>query len=127
MAAFATRGLYSDVLRTVLSEHELILNDVTVVEFGRALTHKLKLPKEQAMAAKALFGFAEITEKPAKPSKFPIRDRTDRWVLAAAIAGRAEVLVTGDDDLLSAASKAPLLILSPRAFWEMLRSGKAEQ
>ena len=122
MAAFATRGLCTDVLRTVLSEHELILNDVIIAEFERALKHKLKMPK-----AKTVFSAVEIAAKPAKTSKVPVRDPTDRWVLAAAIAGRAEVLVTGDDDLLSAASKAPLLILSPRAFWEMLRSGKAEQ
>ena len=127
MTAFANRWLCADVLRTVLSEHELILNDVIIVEFERALTHELKLPKEQVTAAKAVFDAAEIIEKPAKPSKVPIRDRTDRWVLAVAIAGRAEVLVTGDDSLLSMASETSLLILSPKAFWEMLRSGQAEQ
>jgi predicted nucleic acid-binding protein len=103
------------------------LNDVIMVEFERALIRKLKLPKEQVTAARTVFGADEILAKSAKPSKVPVRDPTDRWVLAAAIAGRAEVLVTGDDDLLSVASKAPLLILSPRAFWEMLRSGQAEQ
>ena len=127
MAAFATRGLCSDVLRTVLSEHELILNDVIMVEFERALKHKLKLPEEQVTTAKTVFGAVKIVAKPRKPSKSPVRDPTDRWILAAAIAGRAEVLVTGDDDLLSVASKAPLLILSPRAFWEILRSGQAKQ
>ena len=125
MAAFATRGLCADVLRTVLAEHELILNDVIMSEFERALIRKLKLPKEQIAAAKAVFDAVSLGAKPAKPSKVPVRDPADRWVLASAIAGRAEVLVTGDDDLLSLTSKTPLLILSPRAFWELLRSGQA--
>jgi predicted nucleic acid-binding protein len=127
VAAFATRGLCADVLRTVLAEHELILNDVIMAEFERALTRKLKLPEEQGAAAKAVFGAVELAAKLAKPSKVPVRDPADRWVSASAIAGRAEVLVTGDDDLLSVASKTPLLILSPRTFWELLRSGQAEQ
>ncbi len=127
VAAFATRGLCADVLRTVLAEHELILNDVIMTEFERALTRKLKLPAEQVAAAKAVFGAVELVPRPAKPSKAPVRDPADRWVLASAIAGRAEVLVTGDDDLLSVASETPLSILSPRAFWELLRSNQAEQ
>ena len=125
MAAFATRGLCAEVLRTALAEHELILNDVIMAEFERALIRKLKLPAEQIVAAKAVFDAVSFGAKPAKPSKGPVRDRTDCWVLASAIASRAEVLVTGDDDLLSLTSKIPLLILSPRAFWELLRSGQA--
>ena len=127
VAAFATRGLCADVLRTVLSEHELILNDVIMTEFERALTRKLKLPEEQVAVAKAVFGVVKLVPKPQKPSEVPVRDPADRWILASAIAGRAEVLVTGDDDLLSVSSETPLLILSPRAFWELLRSSQAEQ
>lgn len=32
------------------------------------------------------------------------------------------MLVTGDEDLLEAANKAPLPILTPRGFWERLRT-----
>ncbi len=127
MAAFATRGLCADVLRTVLAEHELILNDVIMTEFERALTRKLKLPEEQVAVAKAVFGVVKLVPKPQKPSEVPVRDPADRWILASAIAGRAEVLVTGDDDLLSVSSETPLLILSPRAFWELLRGSQTKQ
>jgi len=105
----------------------LILNDVIMTEFERALTRKLKLPEEQVAVAKAVFGVVKLVPKPQKPSEVPVRDPADRWILASAIAGRAEVLVTGDDDLLSVSSETPLLILSPRAFWELLRSSQAEQ
>ena len=50
-----------------------------------------------------------------------LRDPTDRWVLATAVASQAEILVTGDDDLLAVQGRAPIRVLSPRAFWELLR------
>ena len=97
-----------------------------MTEFERALTRKLKLPADQIAAAKAVLAATELITKPMKPSQVPVRDPADRWVLASAIAGHAEVLVTGDDDLLSVADKTPVLILSPRAFWERLRAGHTE-
>jgi predicted nucleic acid-binding protein len=46
-----------------------------------------------------------------------LRDPTDRWVLATAVASQAEILVTGDDDsLLAVQGRAPIRVLSPRAF-----------
>lgn len=123
IAAFATRGLCTDVLRTVLAEHELVLGEVILVEFRRVLERKFRLPKNRILAAEAVFEGIEIVPKPKVVSPIKVRDRTDRWVLATAVAGRADVLVTGDDDLLVIAEEAPLRILSPRSFWELLRHG----
>lgn len=50
-----------------------------------------------------------------------MRDPSDRWIVATVLAGEAEVLVTGDEDLLAVAEDAPIRILAPRAFWELLR------
>jgi predicted nucleic acid-binding protein len=84
---------------------------------------KLRLPQAQIDAAEAVFSVIEIVPKPREASALPIRDRGDRWILATATDGHADVLVTGDDDLLAIAADAPLRILTPRAFWELLRSG----
>jgi predicted nucleic acid-binding protein len=50
-----------------------------------------------------------------------IRDADDLWVVASAIDGDADMLVTGDRDLIDIANASPLPILSPRAAWERLR------
>ena len=42
------------------------------------------------------------------------------FVLAEAVGGRAEVLITGDRDLLDITDDLPIRILTPRAFWELL-------
>jgi len=44
-----------------------------------------------------------------------------RAALATAVAGQAQVLVTGDHGLLATADTAPLVILLPRAVVELLR------
>jgi uncharacterized protein len=122
VAAFATRGLCSDVLRTVLTEHELILGEVILAELRRALKTKLRLSSAGIAAVEAVFDAIEVVPKPPEPWAIPIRDRADRWILATAVAGGADVLVTGDEDLLSVAASAPLPVLAPRAFWELLRN-----
>ena len=122
VAAFATRGLCADVLRTVLAEHDLVVGEVILAELRRALTSKLKLPPDRIEAVEAVLTTVPIVPKPSAPSAPAIRDPADRWVLATAIAGGADVLVTGDRDLLVVAPDSPIPILEPRAFWELLRA-----
>ena len=121
VAAFATRGLCTDVLRTVLAEHELVIGEVILDELRRAMTRKLRLPPDRILGLELVFEGIQILPKPDSPSPIKVRDRADRWVLATAVAGEADVLVTGDEDLLVVADDAPLKILTPRAFWDLLR------
>ena len=60
---------------------------------------------------------AEATPLSIKPV-----DPDDMPVLGEAVAGQADVLVTGDRDLLRVAEDAPVPIASPRGFWDALRS-----
>lgn len=121
IAAFATRGLCADVFRTVLAEHDLVIGEVILAELRRVLTSKFKLPANRLATIEAVFAPFPIIPKPARPSLVPVRDPADRWVLATALDGEAAVLVTGDADLLAVAAETPLRILTPRAFWELLR------
>ncbi len=123
VAAFATRGLCADVLRTVLSEHELVVGEVILTELRRTLASKLKLPADRIRAIESVLTTVPVVPKPAHPALMHIRDSTDRWIVATAIDGAADVLVTGDEDLLVVASESPIRILGPRAFWESLRAG----
>ena len=46
-----------------------------------------------------------IVPKPLHPAEHPVRDPADRWVLASAVAGQADLLVTGDQRLLDIADQ----------------------
>jgi putative PIN family toxin of toxin-antitoxin system len=122
IAAFATRGLCADVLRTVLAEHELVIGEVILAELRHALATKFKVPADRIAAVESVLTAFPVIPKPAEPSSVAIRDESDRWVLATAIAGGADVLVTGDNDLLAVSNQSTVRILNPRSFWELIRS-----
>jgi putative PIN family toxin of toxin-antitoxin system len=121
VAAFATRGLCADVLRDVLAEHELLVGEVVLTELQRALTRRLRLPETAVVEILEFLREHEVVPRPPKPASLPVRGPADRWILASAISASADVLVTGDRDLLEIAAQAPLRILDPRAFWELAR------
>lgn len=120
-AAFTTRGLCADVVRYVLAEHQLITGDVILGELHDVLAKRFKLPANTTKDILDLLRGHEMVAKPKKAASTPIRDPDDAWVLASAIEGRCDVLITGDRDLLDIADAAPLPILSPRGFWEFIR------
>ncbi len=121
VSAFATRGLCADVFRHVMAEHELVTGEVVLQELRHALRGKLKLPIEIVRAIEDLLREGEVLPKPRKASELPVRDVDDRWILASAVEGRADVLVTGDSDLLELGARAPLPIVDPRSFWVLVR------
>ena len=125
VSALTTRGLCADVLRVVLAEHDLILGEVVLDELRRVLTERFHVPPQRVREAETYLRTFEVVARPTRPADVRVRDGSDRWVLASALAGRADALVTGDADLLTVGDWQTIRVLSPRAFWEELRRGSA--
>lgn len=121
VSAFATRGLCADVVRQVLAEHTLVTGEVVLQELRRVLRTRLRLPIRRVEEIERFLREQEVVPKPRKPSETAVRDPDDARVLASAEAGKADVLVTNDHDLLDVADEASLGIVDPRAFWALLR------
>jgi putative PIN family toxin of toxin-antitoxin system len=126
VAAVATRGLAADVVRLILAEHDLLVPEVVLGELRRVLANKLKLSAARIAEVETFLREHEVIPKPARLLEVEVRDRSDAWVLASAVAGRADVLVTGDQDLLVLGSKAPIRVLDPRGFWTLARRTAGE-
>jgi putative PIN family toxin of toxin-antitoxin system len=124
VSAVATRGLCADVLQLVLAEHQLILGSTVLKELRRVLRTKLRVPATTVDEVDAFLRRQAVVVTAQPPVQLEIRDQSDRVVLAEAVAGRADVLVTGDRDLLDVADHAPVPILTPRGIWERLRSAR---
>ena len=124
VSAFTTRGLSADVFRLVVAEHELLIGEVNLTEVRRVLHDRFKVPPAEIALVEDQLRTHTIVARPAAPSDVPQRDRDDAWVLASALAGGAELLVTGDKDLLSVAERAPLPIVDPRGWWDRLRRAR---
>ncbi|HSR69710.1 MAG TPA: putative toxin-antitoxin system toxin component, PIN family [Acidobacteriota bacterium] len=123
VAAFVARGLCADLLRLVLSEYELVVPERVAQEVRRVLTEKLRASPEALSAVEAVFERCDIVPRGDAPSPIAVRDPDDERVLADAISAGAEVLVSGDQDLLCVAEASPIRILSPRAFMILARGG----
>lgn len=121
VAAFATRGLCADILRYILAEHELVTDEVVLTELRRVLRRRFKAPGPTVDAILAFLREYEVVSKPKQSADLPTRDLDDRWIVTSAVAAGADVLISGDHDLLDVAGSAPLRILAVRAFWDLTR------
>jgi putative PIN family toxin of toxin-antitoxin system len=123
VAAFAARGLCSDLLAHVLSEQHLVVPDAVREETLRVLSEKFKLSSEALSSVVAVLDRCEAAPASSEPSPVPVRDPDDERILADALGAGVQVLVTGDKDLLEVAEGSPIAILSPRAFLMLTRGG----
>ena len=124
--AFGTRGLCADVLRVALSDHELLVPEVVLGELSRVLQKQFKMPRSLAGEIEQFLREHDVIPKPKSSGPVRLRDASDEWILASAIAGRADVIITGDSDLLVLVRKGPVPVLSPRQFWDSLQSKDRE-
>ena len=120
LAAFATRGLCADLFAHVLLEHELLVGETVIRELRSRLRVKLKLSRNAIDEIEALLRDQTVVKTPTRHLSLGISDPDDEWIVAEAMAGEADALVTGDAALQKLGTRAPLPIVSPRGLWEML-------
>lgn len=127
VSAFTTRGLCRDLFRLVLAEHEFLCGEVVLSELRRVLHARFAVPAATVNDIIRLLRSFPTTNKPATVPGITVRDPDDAWVLASALAAKAEVLVTGDRDLLELPAFPDLQITNPRGFWALVqRAGHAQ-
>ena len=125
ISAFAARGLCADLMRLLLAEHDVLTGEVNLTELRRVMLKRFKATAAQVDVIERLLRDQAVIPKPAALLSLKVRDADDAWVLASAVAGAADLLVSGDQDLLVLASRAPLPIVSPRDAWHRVRGGGA--
>ncbi|MGH7710920.1 MAG: putative toxin-antitoxin system toxin component, PIN family [Vicinamibacterales bacterium] len=124
VSAFTTRGLCADLLRVVLTEHELVVGDVVLDELKRVLRARFGVPAERVDEVEVfLRTFTVVAAPRARSLTRRVRDPADGAVLTSAELAGADLLVTGDNDLLTADLSSVVRIVTPRAFWDQLRRG----
>lgn len=120
VSGFATRGLCADVLRLVLAEHELIVGEVVLEEIRQVFQKKIHLPEPLTADILTFLENQTIQATPKTTPSIRIRDEDDLLVLASALAAKADVLITGDKDLLDIKEQVQgLVITDPRGFWNL--------
>ena len=121
-SAAATRGLCADVLRQVFASHQLFISVQVLNELNSVLRFKFGVGQDLIDDFIWLLQQDTVLAQPVQFPRVELQDKDDLPILGAAIAAGAEVLVTGDKELLELGHIKDLEILSPRQFWEKLRA-----
>jgi putative PIN family toxin of toxin-antitoxin system len=118
-AALATRGLCAELFEVMLQSHDLLTSREVLAELSRILRGKPGMSEGFSQEFISLISdHAETVEAERPWPSLP--DPDDEAIIAAAIAGKADVFVSGDKALLELQMIGELPILSPRQFWELL-------
>jgi putative PIN family toxin of toxin-antitoxin system len=121
-SAAATRGLCADVLREVLTSHELLTSAQVLSELDRVLRTKFGVAQELIDDFISLMRQDTVLAQPGQLPTVEIQDKDDLPILSAAISAGAAVFVTGDKEILDIGQIENLAILSPRQFWDKLKA-----
>ncbi len=118
-STLTTRGLCAELFEVVLQSHELLTSDHVLLELERVLRGKLGQSQSVTDGFVALLRSEAllITAQHAVPS---LPDPDDELIVASALAGNANVFITGDKALLELQRIENMPIISPRKLWEVL-------
>ena len=120
VSALATRGLCADLFQAILAEHELMLGETVLREVRSVLGRKLRVPIETVDELEAHLRAQAAVVKIKEEKGIRGLDAADGAVVAEALASGADVLVSGDQDLLKLVN-SPVKVVSPRGLWDELR------
>jgi putative PIN family toxin of toxin-antitoxin system len=123
-SGFATRGLCADLTRKVMAEHDFITSEYILEELIRTLRFKFHVPDQIIESTIILLRRFPVMPIAKNLQGLHVRDKKDIPVLASALECNADVLVTGDRDLLILRKHGSLQIMSPRGFWDYLDKGE---
>ena len=121
-AAFTARsGLCAQLLEICLARHTIVVSPHILDELRRHLAAKAKLSEQQLDAVFAALSSPVLqTVTPAAVPPDACRDPDDLPILGTATAAGAQVIVSGDRDLLDLGSFQQAEILTPRALYDRL-------
>ena len=121
VSSFSFDGVTRRLVEHLIGGHDVLVSEQVMEEFRRVSTVKIKAnPKMIDGFIQEFLNIAEVISPPFE-LQYTVRDPTDIPILSAAIKGRADVLATGDKDLLDLIAP-PLPILKPRALYDLLFS-----
>lgn len=133
VSAYTARlGFCAELLELILTDPRcsLLTGEVNLSELRSVLRRRpFRVRPTRIEEIESQLRDQNIIPKRLHPTDLPIRDLADRWVLASAVAGRADLLVTSDKDLLDITDRSSLTIVTPRECREQLlkaRAGKRE-
>ena len=118
-SALAAKGFCEEVLDEAAGNCVIIWSRAMREELETVLARRHKIGPATQAAFAAYIELCEFVEPERLPRRV-CRDKNDDFVLGTALAGKAELVVTGDNDLLTLKEYEGVKIISPREFLDLL-------
>jgi putative PIN family toxin of toxin-antitoxin system len=121
IAGLVAKGLCSEVVSHAVRERSLVSSVALLDELDGTLRVKFKMTPAVNEFLKLLRGQVRIVEPLVLPKQV-CRDADDDVVLGTAAAAKADLIITGDADLLVLSSYGRTAIITPRQYVERMMS-----
>ncbi len=116
IASLISRGKCYALVEHSLEVHEIISSAFILDELAEKLQKKFKYEAEDITEALSIFRSKMEIVIPSQLEQQVCRDIDDDWVLATALVGKAQCIITGDKDLLAIARFEDIDIFAPVDF-----------
>ncbi len=123
VSALTTRGVCAEVVEEALGRCEVVVDQVVLEELRRVLTDRMAVDAERVSRVVAFFARFLTQRELEPPLAFGLSDPADERIVAAAAAAKADLLVTGDREILDAAGSLPVAVETPRQLLLRRRGG----
>jgi putative PIN family toxin of toxin-antitoxin system len=118
IASFVTRGTCNELFEHCLAAHTICISQQVIDELRRNLWKKLRFPEVKVNQLVAFVRQNAALLPEAHLASRVCKDSDDDNLLAAAVNGEVDCLVTGDGDLLKLKRFKEIPILNPKEFWK---------
>jgi putative PIN family toxin of toxin-antitoxin system len=117
-------GFTAEIYDYIWINHEIILSEWIITEFTRIAKLKIKVPENELNELINHIRNGVTILEPAGKKPVICRDTDDDNILWISESSKADILLTGDSDLLLLKTHGKTMILNPRQFREKFLEGK---
>ncbi len=118
IAAFISRGMCNELFEHCLAEHTIYISQWILDELYEKLIKKFGFPKIKVDQIINFIGENTVMLTYISLSLPICRDPDDDHILASAISGNVDCLISGDKDILVLKDFQGIPILKPSNFWK---------
>jgi uncharacterized protein len=118
IAALVSRGLCNELFEYCLEEHTIYISPQVLKELETTLVDKFDFPKHKVTATLSFIQFNTSLITEISCSFKVCRDPDDDHILAAAVSGKVDCIISGDEDLTILETFKGIPIVTPSRFWK---------
>jgi len=125
LSAFVFSGLPRKVLNLAIKDKiNLFVSPAILLEIAEKLKNKFLWSEEKVQKVIKVIADTAFVVKPRTKLKVIKKDPTDNKILEAALAGKADIIISGDKHLLNIKKYKNIKIIKAREFFDIFSSGK---